>query len=68
MNDITMCSGRRKEFICPLREKCYRFTAKADRYWQSYFTEIPYNRKKNECKYFWDNEEKKKKENDQKWL
>lgn len=52
--DITKCEGTN----CPLKEKCYRFTAPADDEWQSYFTESPYgklNDKDKECEYFWFN-------------
>ena len=47
MPDITMCNGQR----CPVREKCYRFTAKADELWQSYFVESPI--KDNKCDHYW---------------
>jgi len=36
MPDITMCKGDK----CPIKEKCYRYTAEPDE-WQSYFTESP---------------------------
>jgi hypothetical protein len=32
MPDISMC----KNYLCPLSEKCYRFTAKPNPYMQSY--------------------------------
>ena len=52
-----MCSGTN----CPLREKCYRFTAKADNHYQSWFVEIPGNWEKTDdsdepifiCEMFW---------------
>ena len=50
MPDITMCKGEENESICPYREKCYRFTAKADVY-QSYFKGIPL--KDNKCDHYW---------------
>lgn len=59
MNDITMCLGKIGNFICPLRKKCYRFTTKRDEYYQSFFTETPYNKEKKECKYFWNNKNNK---------
>ena len=34
--DITKCKGDG----CPVKERCYRFTAKADVY-QSYFVDVP---------------------------
>lgn len=43
MSDITKCTG----IDCPLREKCYRYTAPEGN-WQSYFSEIPYNREIND--------------------
>lgn len=51
MADITMCEGKN----CPLKEKCYRFTAKVSEYRQSYFMETPYNKEENNCKHFWEN-------------
>ncbi len=48
MSDITKCSGK----DCPMKDKCYRFTAK-DGFWQSYFTKVPNKGKK--CNQFWDN-------------
>jgi len=38
MADITMCPGTN----CPVKEKCYRFTATANEYGQSYFFEPPF--------------------------
>jgi hypothetical protein len=46
MADITKCSG----IGCPLKEKCYRFTAKADEY-QAYFLEPPI--KDGVCDMYW---------------
>lgn len=37
MSDITMCEGTG----CPFRDSCYRFTAEANPYRQSYFMEVP---------------------------
>ena len=37
MADITMCEGEG----CPLRDNCYRFTAKPNPDRQSYFVETP---------------------------
>ena len=39
MADITKCTGAG----CPLKENCYRYTAKETPHWQSYFTTVPYN-------------------------
>jgi hypothetical protein len=47
MPDITMCPGTN----CPQREKCYRFTAKPDEYWQSYFIDPPI--KDGKCDLYW---------------
>lgn len=46
MTDITKCSGEG----CPLKETCYRFTAKASD-WQSWFAEVPY--KDGKCEMEW---------------
>jgi len=47
MPDITMCAGRN----CPLKETCYRYKAKPNMQWQSYFEE-PYDKKKQTCEYY----------------
>ena len=49
MPDITMCRGDK----CPLKNKCYRYTATPSEYWQSWFLEVPYNHKMEECEEFW---------------
>lgn len=49
MTDISKCHGEN----CPVRDICYRFTAKADPHWQSY-TEP--DRNGHECKSFWSKE------------
>lgn len=49
MADITMCVGTN----CPLKEKCYRYTAKVSEYRQSYFTDVPYNKETKKCEYLW---------------
>lgn len=46
MPDIAMCSGDG----CPLKEKCYRFTAKPSDY-QSYFLDPPI--KDDKCNHYW---------------
>lgn len=56
MADITMCKGE----MCANKEKCYRFTAPANPYWQSYY--IPSPIKNGHCDEFWDNSEYRKKE------
>lgn len=65
MPDITMCKGNIKEafplsvkvgviknFECPLKETCYRYKAKPDEYWQSYFVGIPYDKEKKDCEFY----------------
>ena len=47
MPDITMCKGDG----CPVKETCYRYTAKPNEYRQSYFVEVPY--KDDVCDHFW---------------
>lgn len=63
MADITMCFGGG----CPMKEQCYRYTAKPDKYRQSYFVGLPYlqlffnngeiidNEDPTQCQKFWDN-------------
>jgi len=47
MPDISMCCNR----DCPIREKCYRYRARPDKYWQSYaFFEY----KDDKCDNFWE--------------
>jgi hypothetical protein len=45
--DITMCLGT----DCPYKETCYRYTAKSNEYYQSYFTEAPI--KDGKCDMYW---------------
>jgi len=59
MPDITMCHGD----DCPLKNKCYRYTAYADPYGQSIFTEIHY--KDGKCNHFWDNKGKRNRPDDE---
>lgn len=49
MADITMCKWE----WCNKKENCYRFTAKADPYRQSYFMSSPIKEWK--CEHFIDN-------------
>jgi hypothetical protein len=51
MPDISKCSGEG----CPMKETCYRFTAIADKLWQSYFMNAPI-KEDNTCDYYWPNE------------
>lgn len=41
MSDIIKCPGK----DCTLKEDCYRFTAPVNEYRQSYFAEIPKQKK-----------------------
>lgn len=51
MPDITMCEGGN----CPIKNKCYRHTAKPSEYRQSYFIDPPYEIIQGEvnCEYYW---------------
>lgn len=49
MPDITMC----RDAGCRDRNRCWRFTAKPDPYWQSYFVETPREPGCEGCEYFW---------------
>ena len=50
MPDICMCKGSIGATDCPFKEKCYRYTAKADLY-QSYFIKLPLINGK--CDFYW---------------
>lgn len=54
MPDITMCYGNK----CPKKETCYRYTAKPNTHWQSYFKDAPIDKKGN-CNHYWNNKQKK---------
>jgi hypothetical protein len=60
MPDISKCKGGN----CPLAFNCYRFTAKANPYRQSYFAEVPWDEEKKECNYYLPNEKIKVKSDD----
>lgn len=47
MADITKCEGAN----CPIKENCYRYTAKANEFRQSYFTDPPI--KDGKCEMYW---------------
>jgi len=47
MADITMCTGTN----CPVKEKCYRFTATPNELWESWFIESPITDGK--CEMYW---------------
>jgi hypothetical protein len=44
-----------------MKETCYRFTAIADKLWQSYFMNAPI-KEDNTCDYYWPNENDRTKE------
>jgi hypothetical protein len=50
MPDITKCWGEKEAIICPYKERCFRYTAKADEY-QSYFIDLPL--KDGKCDHYW---------------
>ena len=52
MADITKCRDKR----CPSRTLCYRFTAKADEYRQSYWAKSPRKPHAVRCEEFWSND------------
>ena len=51
-----MCWGQ----DCPLKETCYRHKAKADKYYQTYFVNPPYDKEKGECEHYWKFKRKEK--------
>ena len=53
MPDVSMCSGEN----CPLKNSCYRFTAKPSEYRQAYFMQVPYNHEEKKCDHYWGNKE-----------
>lgn len=50
-----MCEGadEKRNLICPMKDKCYRYTAPVNEYRQAYFMVVPYEDP--ECSEFWDN-------------
>jgi len=48
MADISKCSG----VECPLKETCYRYTAKAG-FMKSNLGSAPYDKEKEECSYYY---------------
>lgn len=56
MADITMCSGEG----CPLKGNCYRFNAVPSKFYQSYFTNPPFEHEQSgevTCTHQWKNNE-----------
>ncbi len=64
MPDISMCTGYdpATNIFCPMRQQCYRYTAKPTEYWQAYFAKAPFINKLNDitCEYYWHVESKSK--------
>lgn len=71
MADITKCTGVFTTAVdgvvgkCEKRESCYRYTAEANNFWQSYFCEAPVKWKSKDsldkqqvCDYYWPAETK----------
>lgn len=58
MPDISMCSGK----DCPLKETCYRYTARPCEFWQSWFTNPPIEKDSKECNYYWETDVKQGKD------
>ena len=52
MADITMCSGDE----CPKKVTCYRFTAVACKYRQSFFFTPPFRKEDGFCDHYWWND------------
>lgn len=63
MPDITMCQGvcKERKQACPLRDNCWRYTARPSEYRQSYFIEAPFIVEPDgtSCGYFWKTEDTK---------
>jgi len=55
MADISKCEGKFKDEVCKKRDKCYRFTAESDEYWQTYMSFFNGNDVK--CEWFINNKE-----------
>jgi len=49
---MSMCKGTN----CPLKETCYRYTAIANEFRQSYFFDVPFDEEKEKCDYYWPTE------------
>jgi hypothetical protein len=60
---ITLCEGKENNFECPIRELCYRYKAKADPAFQSWFAYLPYNNESTRCESFIAAEKTKKNRN-----
>ena len=51
MADITKCKGTN----CPIKQNCYRYTAKEDELYQAYFVDPPFTMddEKFDCEMYW---------------
>jgi hypothetical protein len=49
MPDMSMCQGT----DCPLKETCYRYTAIANEFRQTYLFDVPYDKEKEKCDFYW---------------
>jgi hypothetical protein len=49
MADIAMCEGT----DCPLKQSCYRHTAEANEFRQSYLFDVPFDKEKIKCDFYW---------------
>lgn len=59
MSDIAKCENE----SCPLKDSCYRYTALANEFRQSY-AKFQIDDESGECSGFWDNFEYKKRDNE----
>ena len=58
MADISKCDDN----LCPVKDRCYRWTAKANPHWQSYIR--TQHKGKHGCDYYWENDKRKYKNNE----
>jgi len=57
MSDIAKCTGEN----CKVKETCYRYTATANEFMQSYFFNPPIIKgEKATCEYYWETKKEKK--------
>ena len=48
MTDIAKCNGKN----CPIKKKCWRYTAPTNEYRQTW-SDFKYNKKKKKCDHLW---------------
>ena len=51
MPDMAMC----RDNECPIKERCYRYTAQPDK-WNQVYGDFKYPKDAEKCDYFWSNE------------